>query len=97
MTSFREDRLRGAIRRLYQVPTKSMVGDALTKSMQSPQIMELMYKGTFKVHNEEKRKIRVRIINADAIRQDYTEKDLASEMSMLRLAGKDSSVKPSQQ
>ena len=51
-----------------------MVGDALTKSMQYPQLIELMYKGTLAVHNEEKHKIRVRIITADAIRQDYTEK-----------------------
>ena len=87
ITSFREDRLRGAIRRLYQVPTRSMVGDALTKSMQSPQVVELMYKGTFAVHNEEKHKIRVRMIPAEAIRQDYSEKDLASELSMLRLQG----------
>ena len=52
ITSFRKDRLRGAIRRLYQVPIKSMVGDALTKSMYSEQLMELLYKGTVTVMNE---------------------------------------------
>jgi hypothetical protein len=88
VTSFREDRLRGAIRRLFQVPTQSMVGDCLTKSMQSEQILELLYKGTFRVKNTEKHFIKVRIVPEDAIRQDYTEKDLASEMAMLKLQGK---------
>ena len=80
--------MRGAIRRLYQVPILSMVGDALTKSMQSEQIIQLLYKGTLVVHNEETHNIRVRMITAEAIRQDYTEKDLASESAMLRLQGK---------
>ena len=54
VTSFREDRLRGAIRRLYQTPTQSMVADCLTKSMQSPQIIQLLYDGKYCVRNEEK-------------------------------------------
>ena len=87
MISFREDRLRGAIRRLYQVPTQSMVGDALTTSMHSKQIIQLLYHGTVTVKNEEKHQIRVRIIPSDAVRHYFGEKDLASEQAMLKLKG----------
>ena len=87
MTSFREDRLRGAIRRLYQVPTQSMVEDALTKSMYGEQIIQLLRHGTVRVENKEEHQIRVRIIPSDTIRHDFGEKDLASEQAMFKLKG----------
>ena len=77
----------GAIRRLYQVPTQSMLGDGLTKVMHSEQILQLLYHGTFTIKNEVKHQVRVRIIPADAIRHDFSEKDLSSEQAMLRLKG----------
>ena len=50
--SLREWRLAGRIRWMSLIPTRSMVADALTKLMVSPQMMELLTSGTLVVHNE---------------------------------------------
>ena len=46
--SLREDRLKGAIRRVLWIPTGGMLADPLTKSMLSPVLYDLLTHGYWK-------------------------------------------------
>ena len=71
--SLRESRMIGTIRRAILVPTDIMAADALTKSMISPQMMELLTTGRLRMRTGTDRPVRIRVRVRDL---NYTEKDL---------------------
>jgi len=74
ITSFREMRLVGKIRRFLLIPTESMVADALTKAIKPLQIWKLLTSGAVRFENTAKHPITQRMLSRQ---QEFTEKDLS--------------------
>ena len=62
VAAIREMRLTGRIRRFILIPTKSMLADGFTKSMYSPQLLEVLSTGILRVYNGETHFIDSRIL-----------------------------------
>ena len=83
VTSFREMRLRGKIRRFLLIPTESMLADALSKVMKSEQLMRLLSCGVAVFLNTEKHPISQRMLSIQMTTSEQDLQDLKPFENML--------------